>query len=91
MHAALSAIPALLNSGPALKGKGRQTVPAGDRLVLEMPGGGGLGDALARAPEAVARDVQNGLVSRAAARADYGVIVHEDGSFEEAEGRKRAS
>ncbi len=79
-----------LNSGSALKGKGRQTVPAGDRLVLEMPGGGGLGDALARAPEAVARDVRNGLVSQEAALADYGVIVRDDGSFEESEARRQA-
>jgi len=79
-----------LGSGQALESKGRQTIPAGDRLVLEMPGGGGLGDALARAPEAVARDVRNGLVSRAAALADYGVIVGDDGSFEVSEARRQA-
>jgi len=32
-----------LASGKVLKGKGKQIVPAGDRLVLELPGGGGLG------------------------------------------------
>jgi N-methylhydantoinase B len=79
-----------LGSGSVLQGKGRQTVPAGDRLVLEMPGGGGLGDAMARAPEAVARDVRNGFVSREAALSSYGVIVNDDGSFEESEARRRA-
>ena len=32
-----------LASGRTLKGKGKQIVPAGDRLILELPGGGGLG------------------------------------------------
>ena len=32
-----------LASGASLKGKGKQIVPAGDRLILELPGGGGLG------------------------------------------------
>ena len=79
-----------LGSGAALDGKGRQTIPAGDRLVLEMPGGGGLGDPLTRAPEDVARDVRDGLVSPRAARDDYGVIVHADGSYEEMEARREA-
>ena len=54
-----------LGSGKALRGKGRQTVPAGDRLVMEMPGGGGLGDPAERDPEALARDRLNGLVTLA--------------------------
>ncbi|MEM8744900.1 MAG: hydantoinase B/oxoprolinase family protein [Pseudomonadota bacterium] len=33
-----------LASGTKLKGKGKQIVPGGERLVLEMPGGGGIGD-----------------------------------------------
>jgi 5-oxoprolinase (ATP-hydrolysing) len=32
-----------LASGRKLRGKGKQVVPAGDRLLLELPGGGGLG------------------------------------------------
>ena len=32
-----------LAGGHALKGKGKQIVPAGERLVLELPGGAGLG------------------------------------------------
>ena len=34
---------AYLSNGTALKGKGKQIVPAGLSLVLELPGGGGLG------------------------------------------------
>ena len=65
-----------LKSGAAeFRGKGRQTIPRGERLVLEMPGGGGLGDPFDRDPERVADDVRNGLVSAERARADYGVVV----------------
>ncbi len=32
-----------LARGGALKGKGKQIIPAGDAVVLELPGGGGLG------------------------------------------------
>jgi len=61
-----------LASGTDLRGKGRQPIPAGDRLIMEMPGGGGLGDPMARAPERLAEDVRNGLVSAEAAKRDYG-------------------
>ena len=71
-----------LGSGAELRGKGRQTVPAGDRLILEMPGGGGIGDPRGRAPAQVAADVRDGLVSADAARRDYGVEVKDDGSLE---------
>ena len=43
-----------LASGPDLDGKGTQTIPRGERVVIEMPGGGGLGDPRARDPAAVA-------------------------------------
>ena len=33
-----------LASGRKLKGMGKQIVPAGDRLILELPGGGGIGE-----------------------------------------------
>ena len=68
-----------LKSGKAFKGKGRQTVPSGERLLLQMPGGGGLGDAKTRDPARVARDVANGFVTPETARAAYGVVVDADG------------
>jgi N-methylhydantoinase B len=67
-----------LGSGPHLRAKGQQTVPKGDALIIEMPGGGGLGDPARRAPEAVRNDVRLGLVSREAAAGTYGVVVGDD-------------
>ena len=46
-------------------------VSRGDRLIVETAGGGGFGDAAARAPERVAADIANGKVSREAAAALY--------------------
>ncbi|MFD1836947.1 hydantoinase B/oxoprolinase family protein [Paracidovorax cattleyae] len=51
-----------LGSGRVLAPKGRQVVPAGDRLVVETPGGGGLGDPAARDPASRQRDRLLGLV-----------------------------
>jgi N-methylhydantoinase B len=53
-----------LKSGKTLKPKGVQIIPAGDRLVVEMPGGGGFGDPTSREPERVAADVRKGFVTR---------------------------
>ena len=62
-----------LKSGIELKPKGLQIVPPGERLVIEMPGGGGMGPAAERDPAAVRRDVRLGYLSAAAAKRDYGV------------------
>ncbi len=71
-----------LGSGAELRAKGLQPVPADDRLILELPGGAGYGDPHGRPPELIARDVMDGLVSRDAARRDYGVTVRDDGTAE---------
>lgn len=62
-----------LASGAELKPKGLQVVPPGDRLVIEMPGGGGMGPPAERPPEAVRRDITLGYVSAEAAKRDYGL------------------
>jgi N-methylhydantoinase B len=62
-----------LASGATLRGFGRQTVPAGDRVVVETPGGGGLGDPKKRSRERVERDVRDGLVTPEQARKVYGL------------------
>ena len=51
-----------LGSGAVLRPKGRQVIPAGDRLVVETPGGGGLGDPALRDSALAARDRLHGLV-----------------------------
>lgn len=60
-----------LASGKQLKGKGQQVIPAGDRLVIDLPGGGGYGEPAERAQEAIAYDLRRGLISEAAALRDY--------------------
>ncbi|HTV90049.1 MAG TPA: hydantoinase B/oxoprolinase family protein [Stellaceae bacterium] len=66
-----------LGSGPHLRAKGQQTIPKGDALIIEMPGGGGLGDPRRRPPERVRDDARLGLVSRRAAADLYGVVLDE--------------
>jgi N-methylhydantoinase B len=79
-------------SGKALRTKGFQVIPDGDRLVLELPGGAGMGDPVTRDPALVARDVRDGLVSAANARALYKVAVNTADRLDETETtRLRAS
>jgi len=61
-----------IKDGDTLKGKGKETVPAGATLVMETPGGGGIGDPKCRDPAAVKADMEAGLVSGKAARQSYG-------------------
>jgi len=61
-----------LQDGTPLKGKGLDRVPAGSRLLMETPGGGGMGDVRRRDPARVRADLEAGLISPAAARALYG-------------------
>jgi N-methylhydantoinase B len=80
-----------LASGAELQAKGRQQVPAGDRLIMEMPGGGGYGNPFARDVERVRDDVRNELVSREAAERDYGVVLTADGTVDEQATSQRRS
>lgn len=71
---------ASLSSGEPIKAKGKQFIAPQTRLRLELPGGGGYGHPLERDPERVAQDVAEGLVSRAAAEREYGLVSDEAGS-----------
>ncbi len=51
---------------------------AGEVFRHQLPGGGGYGDPLDRAPEVVAKDLRDGLVTIAGAAADYGVVARGD-------------
>jgi N-methylhydantoinase B len=48
----------------------------GEALIIRTPGGGGYGDPRERDPDAVLRDVLNGLVSVEAADREYGVAIN---------------
>jgi len=71
-----------LASGKLMQGKGKQQIPAGEVLVFQTPGGGGYGDPRKRPPAQVARDYAAGLISKKAARQDYGVCLKRDGSVD---------
>jgi N-methylhydantoinase B len=73
-----------LGSGTKLRGKGQQTIPKGEALLIEMPGGGGLGDPMKRDPARVAEDVRLGLVSREMGAELYGVVLASDFSVDAA-------
>jgi N-methylhydantoinase B len=65
------------SDGTPMKGKGKQFVPAGDRVMLAMPGGAGYGDVADRDPDLVKKDLVRGYISEAVAREDYGMGVAE--------------
>ena len=58
-----------------LPSKLTMTIRRGDVFRHEVAGAGGWGDPLERDPALVLRDVRNELVSLAAARANYGVVL----------------
>jgi len=62
---------ARLGSGKAIPDKGIHVIPAGDSLLVELPGGGGFGDPRKRPKALVEADVKAGVVSQEAAEKDY--------------------
>ena len=61
-----------LKSGKKMRGKGFQTVPADDRLMVMTPGGAGIGDPRERTTASVRDDVESDLVSSKKAATVYG-------------------
>ena len=78
----------LLNRGKADErqlGKAEQlAVSTGDTITATMEGAAGYGDPFLRDPDAVRRDVLVGFVSRAGAQRDYGVVIADDDTVNEA-------
>ncbi len=61
------------DDGTAMKGKGKQFVPEGRRVMLAFPGGAGYGAPEDRDPALVKRDLARGYISAEAARDVYGL------------------
>jgi N-methylhydantoinase B len=60
-----------------MRGKGKQFVPEGRRVVLALPGGAGYGPASARDKSLVRRDLARGYISEKSAMRDYGLTAAE--------------
>ena len=52
-----------LTSGRKLKGMGRQVIPIGEKLIIEMPGGGGYGNPKNRNRKKIVEDIKAGLIN----------------------------
>ena len=72
------------DGGERLPGKFLRTLKRGDVYRLVQPGGGGYGDPLERAPEAVQEDTAQGKISAAHAGDAYGVVLTADGRVDTA-------
>ena len=63
------------NADPQPIPKITSVVQPGVVVKIELPGGGGFGQPLARDPASVLVDVRNGYVSPQSAERDYGVVI----------------
>ncbi|MEM6387952.1 MAG: hydantoinase B/oxoprolinase family protein [Pseudomonadota bacterium] len=61
-----------LSDGTRLKSKGRQMIRNGQRLKLQLPGGGGYGTPSHRPRAAIAADLAAGFITAEQAKSDYG-------------------
>jgi N-methylhydantoinase B len=61
------------DDGSAMKGKGKQFVPHGRKVVMAFPGGAGYGALADRGKAAIRRDLALGYISQGAARSIYGL------------------
>ena len=79
------------SGGTILKAKGQQLIPAGEHLILEMPGGGGVGNPLERDRELVRNEIADELVSPESAVTVYGLTPEqcESATHHQAGGHKR--
>ncbi|MEX0284215.1 MAG: hydantoinase B/oxoprolinase family protein, partial [Paracoccaceae bacterium] len=72
------------DDGSPMRGKGKQFVPHGRKVMMAFPGGAGYGDPQARDPELVKRDLARGYISAESAAQDYGLSPEEIDAVEEA-------
>jgi N-methylhydantoinase B len=79
-----------VNGGDMDPGQSVLAMQRGDRILMELPGGGGFGRPWERDPRAVAADVAAGFVSLEEARDSYGVVIGAAGIDEQATAARRA-
>ncbi len=65
------------DDGTPMRGKGKQFVPHGRRVMMAFPGGAGYGDAAARERDLVKRDLARGYICAQTAASDYGLSAGE--------------
>ena len=70
---------ARLASGPRFDDKAVHAIAPGDRLIVELPGGGGLGDPRGRDRERIRADLEAGYVTPDGANRDYGYEAETSG------------
>ena len=65
------------DDGKKMRGKGKQFVPHGRKVIMAFPGGAGYGQANERDVNAVRRDLARGYISPETAKTDYGLSAKE--------------
>ncbi len=61
-----------IKDGEEFRGKGKEVIPAGATLIMETPGGAGIGSPHDRDPERVDADLREGVISTDVAKSIYG-------------------
>lgn len=72
------------DDGTPMRGKGKQFVPHGAKVLMAFPGGAGYGPAEERPNAQVKRDLLRGYISAEVAAADYGLSAEEIAEVQEA-------
>ena len=73
------------SAGRKLSPKGRQYLKPDERVLLGLPGGGGIGAGWLRPAEAVREDYMDDLINADNARAEYGVALSAKGDIDQVE------
>ena len=61
------------DDGLKMKGKGKQFISSGRKVMLALPGGGGFGNVLKRAKSLIKKDLVLGYISKKSAKVNYGL------------------
>ncbi len=72
------------SNGSAMRGKGKQFVASGERVLMEFPGGAGYGDPTKRDKALIMRDIAMGYISVEHAKKYYAITSAETGNMSSA-------